>query len=52
MCSHLLLKQITELEGRSGEHKGGAGKGGGVDIKLREKVTLFRLTTDAMVKVC
>ena len=54
--SHQLLKQITELEGGGGGHKGGGasggGKGGAVDGKLREKLTLFRLTTDAMVKVC
>ena len=56
LYSHSLLKQITDVEGGGGAHKGGGtsgggGKGGGVDAQLREKVTLFRLTTDAMVKV-
>ena len=29
----------------------GGGKGGEVDTSFRENITLFRLTTDAMVKV-
>ena len=51
-CSQELLKQIGDLE-VSGEHKGGgaSGGGGGVDANLREKVSLFRLSTDAVVKV-
>ena len=54
--SHLLLKQLTELE-RGGHIKHGGdvnttpgGRNEG-DASLRGNVTLFRLTTDAMVKV-
>ena len=52
LCSQELLKQIDDLE-VSGEHKGGgaSGGGGGVDANLRENVSLFRLSTDAVVKV-
>ena len=53
-CSHQLLRKLTEAEG-GGNKVGGAsvggGKGGGVDTSFRETVTLFRLTTDAVVKV-
>ena len=49
LCSQQLLKQISDLEA-SGEHKGG-GRDGGMDANLREKVSLFRLSTDAVVKV-
>ena len=53
-CSHLLLKKITEME--CGTYKvskatDGGGKGGEVDTSSRENITLFRLTTDAIVKV-
>ena len=47
LCSHQLLKQIMEVDG--GAHKGGGR--GSLDPKLREGLVLFRLTTDAMVKV-
>ena len=52
-CSQVLLKQITELEGSGGHgaRGGGGGQRGGVDPSLRENLSLFRLTADAMVKV-
>ena len=58
-CSHQLLKQITEVElgGGGGGGVGGGGgrkgaeKGASLDSKLRESLTLFRLTTGAVVKV-
>ena len=46
MYSQLLLKQITEVEG-----SGGGGSKGRLDSSLRENLSLFRLTADAMVQV-
>ena len=41
--SHQLLKQLTEVE------EGSLGRGSGT--KLKEKLALFKLTANAMVKV-
>ena len=44
-CSQVLLKQITT------EVEGSGSRGGHLDPALKENLSLFRLTADAMVKV-
>ena len=54
---HIAMQSpAVEADHRGGTHKvskssNGGGKTGEVDTSFREIITLFRLTTDAMVKV-